>query len=90
LIKTKVYTKEVLLQLVTDLKLRGLTLYYDKDLSYNSKGTKAWIKKHDLSVIALPGVSPNFLVFKSMASALKRRFYYRRTTTEKAALARFI
>ena len=86
---TKVYTEEVLPQLVDDLKSRGLTLCHDKDSSHDSRGTKAWIKKHDLSVITLPGVSPDFSIFESMASTLKRRFHYRRTTTEKAALARF-
>ena len=86
---TKVYTEEVLLQLVDDLKSRGLTLCHDKDSSHDSRGTKAWIKKHDLSVITLPSMSPDFSIFELIASTLKRRFHYRRTTTEKAALARF-
>lgn len=86
---TKVYTEHVLLQLLNDLKSRGLTLCHDKDSSHDSKGTKAWIVKYNLSVITLPSVSPDFLIFESMASILKRRFHYRRTATEKAALARF-
>jgi hypothetical protein len=40
-------------------------------------------------VINLPGVSSDFFIFKLMAFTLKRRFYYRRTIMDKAALARF-
>jgi hypothetical protein len=84
-----VYIKHILSQLINDLKSRGLTLCHDKDLSHDSKGTKAWVQKNGLPMITLSGVSPDFSIFKSMASTLKRRFYYRRITTKKAALARF-
>jgi hypothetical protein len=63
----KVYTEHVLPQLVDDLKLKDLTLCHDKDSSHDSKGTKAWIVKHDLFIITLPGVSPDFSIFESIA-----------------------
>ncbi len=39
--------------------------------------------------MTLPGKSPDFSVLESMATSLKRKFYYRRVTTEEAALQRF-
>jgi hypothetical protein len=86
---TKVYTEQILPQLENDLKSRGLTLCHDKDSAHDSKGTEAWIKEHNLSVITLPGVSPDFSIFESMACTLKRKFHTKRTTTQRAALQRF-
>ena len=77
---TKVYTKQILPQLLDDFKSKGMTLCHDKDSAHDSKGTTAWIKEHDLSVITLPGVSPDFSIFESLASTLKRKFHYRRIT----------
>ena len=48
-----------------------------------------WAKKKDLPLITLLGVSPDFLILEFMAHLLKRQFYVKRCTTEKASLARF-
>lgn len=78
---TKVYTEVILPQILPDLTSRGLTSCHNKDSAHDSKGTKAWIKEHNMPVITLPGVSPVFSIFESMAATLKRKFHYKRTTT---------
>jgi hypothetical protein len=86
---TKAYIEQILPELENDLKSKGLILCHDKDSAHDSKGTQTWIKEHDLPIITLPGVSPDFSIFESMACTLKRKFHHKRTTTQKAALARF-
>lgn len=86
---TKVYTEQILPEILSDLRSKGLTLCHDKDSAHDSKGTKAWIKKHDMDVITLPGVSPDFSIFESIASTLKKKFHCKRTATQHTALARF-
>jgi len=87
---TKFYTEVILPQLLNDFQAQGLTLCQDADLAHTSKTTIAWAKKYNLPLITLPGVSPDLSILKSQAHPLKKAFYARRTTTEKAGLARFI
>jgi hypothetical protein len=87
---TKVYIEEVLPKVINELKERGLTLCQDADSAHTSKATLAWAEKHDLPLITLPGVSPDFSILESMAHPLKRKFHAKRCATEKAGLARFI
>ncbi|XTI82909.1 hypothetical protein V2W45_1226812, partial [Cenococcum geophilum] len=86
---TEVYTKVVLFSLQDELLDYGLTLYYNADLAYISKAIIKWAKDNGVSLITLPGVSPDFSILKLMAHPIKRKFYAKRCTIEKAALARF-
>lgn len=86
---SKVYTEVILPQLLEELTDQGLTLCQDADSAHNSRVTIAWAKKHNLSLLTLPGVSPDFSILESMAHPLKRAFHSKRCTTDKAALARF-
>jgi len=86
---TEVYTKVILPQLIDKLTDQGLTLYQDTDSVHNSKATIVWAKKNGLSLLTLPGVSPDFSILESMAHPLKRAFHSKRCTTEKSSLARF-
>jgi hypothetical protein len=56
---------------------------------YLSEGTKAWAEEHNLPLLTLPGVSPDFSILESMAHPLKRLFHSKRTASEKGALSRF-
>ena len=86
---TKVYTEVILPQLLDELRDQGLTLCQDADSAHNSRATIAWAKKHDLSLLTLPGVSPDFSILESMAHPLKKLFHSRYHTTEKTSLVRF-
>jgi hypothetical protein len=84
-----VYTSVILPQVLEDLQERGLTLCQDADSAHTSKTTLAWAKQHNLPLITLPGVSPDFSILESMAHPLKKAFHARRCTIEKASLTRF-
>jgi transposase InsO family protein len=84
----EIYTRDILPH-VLDLKDRGITLCQDADSVYTSKLTQEWVEEHGFSMMTLPGKSPDFSILESMAASLKRRFHYRRVTTEEAALQRF-
>jgi len=86
---TKVYTEAILPQLLDDFQAQGFTLCQDADSAHTSKTTIAWAKQHNLPLITLPGVSPDLSILESQAASLKKAFHARRTTTEKAGLARF-
>jgi len=49
----------------------------------------AWAKQNNLSILTLPGKSPDFSIMESMAMPLKRAFHAVRSTTNKKALDRF-
>jgi hypothetical protein len=51
--------------------------------------TTAWAKKHSLSILTLPGVSLDLSILETEAYLVKRKFHFRRCTTQKAAMARF-
>lgn len=82
-------TEQILPHLLDDFRSGGLTLCHDADSAYLSKATEAWVKKDGLKVLPLPGVSPDFSIFKSMANPLKQAFHPRRSVSEDAALRRF-
>jgi hypothetical protein len=86
---TEVYTKVVLPSLQDKLLDQGLTLCHNADSAHTSKATVKWAKDNGVSLITLPGVSPDFSILESMAHPIKRKFHAKRSTTEKAALARF-
>ena len=86
---TQVYLRDILPQLIDELKDRGLTLCQDADSAHDSKATKAWAEKRGLPLLTLPGVSPDFSILESMAHPLKRKFHSKRCASEKAGLARF-
>jgi hypothetical protein len=64
---TKIYIEVILPQILEDFQEQGLTLCQDADSAHNSKATIAWAKKHSLSLLTLPGVSPDFSILESMA-----------------------
>ena len=68
---------------------QGLTLCHNTDSAHTSKVTIKWAKDNGVSLIILPGVSPDFSILESIAHPIKRKFYTKRCTTEKVALARF-
>jgi len=86
---TKVYTTVVLPLLRVELLDQGLTLCQDADSAHTSKATLKWARDNHISLITLPGVSPDFSILESMAHPLKRKFHAKRCTTEKAVIARF-
>ena len=86
---TKVYTEVILPQLLPDMQRLGLTLCQDHNSGHKSHGSLAWAKKHDLDVITLPGVLPDFSILESMAHPLKKKFHSKRCTTQEASLRRF-
>ena len=86
---TKVYTTMVLPLLRDELLDQGLTLCQDADSAHTSKATLKWAKDNHISLITLPGVSPDFSILESMAHLVKRKFHAKRYMTEKAAIARF-
>jgi hypothetical protein len=85
----KVYTKHILPQILKDFKERGLTLCQDADSAYISEVTKAWAEEHNLPLLTLPGVSPDFFILELMAYPLKRLFHSKRSASEKDALLHF-
>jgi hypothetical protein len=86
---TKVYTTMILPALRKELLDQVLTLCQDHDLAHNSKETLKWANDNNISLITLPGVSPDLSICETMARPLKRAFHARRGTTKKATLARF-
>jgi hypothetical protein len=78
----KVYTEVILPTIKDDLLSRGLTLIQDADSAHTCKATTAWIQKHGLSIITLPGVSPDLSILELMANPIKRKFYARRCITD--------
>jgi DDE superfamily endonuclease len=86
---TKVYTEHILPQILEDFKERGLTLCQDADSAHTSEVTKAWAEEHNLPILTLPGVSPDFSILESMAHPLKRLFHSKRSASEKGALSHF-
>jgi hypothetical protein len=86
---TKVYTSHILSLIKEDLEREGLTLCQDADSAYTSKATLKYACENRINLITLLGVSLDLSICETMAQPLKRAFYARRRTTEKAALARF-
>jgi hypothetical protein len=86
---TKVYTTIVLPALKDELKEQGLTLCYDADSAYTSKATLKFVEENNIPLITLPRVSLDFLILELIAHPIKRKFYTKRCTTEKAVIARF-
>lgn len=86
---SKVYTEHILPSIRQELSDRGLTLVQDADSAHKSSATLNWIERNSMSVITLPGASPDFSILETIVLSLKRKFYTRRCATEKAALARF-
>jgi hypothetical protein len=87
--RTKVYTKHILPTIKNDLLDRGLTLCQDHNSAHTSKITAKWAKDNSISLLMLPGVSPDLSICKTMANPLKKAFHGRRSAMEKAARARF-
>jgi hypothetical protein len=86
---TKEYTETVLPAIRGDLWSKGLTLCQDADSAHTSKATEAFCRKNHIDFITLPGVSPDFSIFETLAQGLKKKFHARRCTTVSAAKARF-
>jgi transposase len=88
-ITTEVYTRVIFLLIKKDLKSKSLILCQDTDSAYKSKRTFKYIQGNSIKLIRLPGVSPDFSIVETIVRLLKRAFYTRRVTSEKAVLARF-
>ena len=73
-----------------DHREHDLKLCQDVDSARTSQSTIIWTKKYNLSLITLPGVSPDFKILESMAHPVEKAPHSRRCTTEKAGLTRFI
>jgi DDE superfamily endonuclease len=86
---TEVYIRDILPQIADELRDRGLTLIQDANSAHKSKATQAWAKEHGVSLLTLPGVSPDFSILESMARSLKKKFHTRRCASETASKARF-
>ena len=86
---TKVYTTHILPLIKEDLQRGDLTLCQDADSAHTSKATLKYAREQGIKLLTLPGVSPDFSIAETLAHPLKRDFHAKRTTTEKAALARF-
>lgn len=86
---TEVYTKHILPSITPELIDQGLTLVQDADSAHTSRGTTKWAKDNGLSLLTLPGKSPDFSIIETMANPIKKKFFNRRTRTEKAGMARF-
>jgi hypothetical protein len=85
----KVYIEVILPAIKDDLLSQGLTLVQDADSAHICRATTSWAQKHGLSLLTLPGVSPDLSILESMANPIKRRFHARRCTTDQGALKRF-
>jgi hypothetical protein len=85
----KVYTEVILPAIKDDLLSQGLTLIQDSDSAHICKATTKWAENNGLSLLTLPGSSPDFSILESMARPLKKKFHAIRSHSEKAALARF-
>jgi hypothetical protein len=55
-------------------------LCQDVDLAYTSKATLKYAYKNNINLLTLLGVLLDFLITKTMACPLKRKFYARRYT----------
>lgn len=88
-ITTKVYIEDILPAMVDELKERGLALCQDADSAHKAGATLRWAKEHDLPVLTLPEVSPDFSILESLALPCKRKFHAIRCASEQAGLARF-
>jgi hypothetical protein len=85
----KVYIEVILPAIKDDLLSQGLTLIQDADLAHTYRATTSWLQKHGLSIITLPGISPNLSILEPMAALIKRKFHARRYTADQGALKRF-
>jgi hypothetical protein len=72
---TKVYTEVVLPLLKEDLWKNNLTLCHNADSAHTSRATEKYCSDTQIHVITLPGVSPDFSVFKAAAHPIKRKFH---------------
>jgi hypothetical protein len=84
-----VYIEVILPAIKDNLLSQGLTLIYDADSAYTYKATTAWVQNHGLSVITLPGVSPDLSILESIANPIRRKFYAQRCTIDQGVLKRF-
>jgi hypothetical protein len=87
---TKIYTKNILPQLMEDFQDQGLILCQDADLAHKNNGIIAWAEKNRLPLITLPGVFPDLSIMESIARPLKKDFYTRRSPNQETGLARII
>ena len=86
---SKCDTEQILPQILDDFRFQGLILVHDSDSAHVSEETTRWVEAKNLEVLALPGVSPDFSVFESLAAPLKKRFHTVRSATYEGALKRF-
>lgn len=86
---TEVYTTQILPQIAPELCARGLTLCQDADSAHKSQGTANWAKKYNVSLLTLPGVSPDLSILETIANPCKRKFHSKRTVSHEAGVARF-
>jgi hypothetical protein len=85
----KTYTTQILPQILDDFRSQGLVLVHDADSAHLATATKKWVKNNGLEVLALPGVSPDFSIFESIAAPLKKKFHAKRSATYDGAWRRF-
>lgn len=86
----KVYTETVLPQIIEDYREQDLKLCQEADSAHTSQSTMSWTKNYDLSLITIPGVSPDLTILEPKAHPVEKAFHSRQCTKEKAGLTRFI
>jgi len=83
------YTEQILPKLLPELRKRNLTLCQDADSAHRSPKILRLFKEAGVDLLTLPGSSPDFSVFESLARGLKRQFHSKSIITQKQGLARF-
>jgi hypothetical protein len=86
---TKVYTGQVLPQLLKKFNTERITLCQDADSVYRLRATIKWAKDYDLDLLTLPGSSPDLLIMESLAHPIKKKFHTIRVKSKEEALGHF-
>lgn len=68
---------------------QNLTPVQDGDSGHKAIAARKRAEKNNFSLLALPSNSSDFLIMETLAAPVKREFYAERSTTKKAAMARF-
>ena len=88
-INIQAYTQQILLKLLNKFKEEGIILYQDADLAYKLKAIIKQVKKNRLELITLPSYLLDFLIIKSLAHIIKRKFYSIRCEIKEEVIAQF-
>ena len=87
---TKVYTKQVLPQLLEKFNTEGIILCQNANSAHKSMAMIKWARDYDLDLLTLPSSSPNLLIIESLAYPVKKKFYIIQVKTKEEALENFM